>query len=989
MISQVDIGFGRIGNLDTYETEISEDCFGVEYLGWGRWDFEWLQGLNLPDGDAVSLIEEYGISHLRWPGGIPAEEPFGGNAAGPGLKDYTLEDLRLEGYPDGAVSGETVPVYDLADPNFVNWYYYTGGLDRADYDEDQERPGLSDIISAAEGMGIESLAIVVPTSRYAARMFDPDDTGDLDTDDVITSVVAQAASDMSFFLDNLKDAMDDHNANFDVTLELGSEYYATGLWKHFFKNGHEFDLSDSEIQSNLLTAFGLVFATQTAVIADFEDQTGFDINVAVQLGRTQANNTETDGSALDQEFFIDAFTWLKDFWSEASEIQPEYSNDVLGNEVLEGLISEVDLGIWHRYISEWDNLDDHLTQDQSPGDENEGGRLTVSEMLEMWEHAGAGGEDGELGLLAGWNSPVVGSHDLIDSRVCPVMTLELFSQLVTAGMEYSSVYGWQSNKIGALTNANSETMGGQIFGMMAENLSGTFLLEGFEKNSQLAPDASDEYADSDGDGWFDPIGERDQVNEYHFVNSYKAVSYFVVGALSDDNGLDFSMSYQNAHISHVETTSLWLDPSDAEDHAVYSLLPNGTISDQLLGYSGVVEDIQHTMEAEDDGDTTLSFEFLHDYQTVQLVAYFQTVFATEDYDMNLIEIEAQPYVTEVWLGEADTSEAITVSGNSERNTIHGHDGVNTLFGGDGKDILYGGDGNDILSCGRGETADYYRSDILDGGLGDDTYLIDASEDNTNVRIVEDEDSGMDSVHINGLTLGDITDTSVLTRQGVTWLELHWEDGSIRLSDLGSNIERITFDDGTQTQIAVVEDNAPEFLLSNGSSDLVVGSHVGDRIDAGGASDVVVGGGGNDLLIGGGGSDNLFGGAGDDCFWGNQGDDIIRGGLGQNTVFAGKGDDIIIENGSDSILRGDLGSDTYVIEGGFGGTDRILGFEIGQDTIDLSFFDGIELEDIGIEFHDGGKKLVVELSDILDADDLVIQLSEGEFTEDDLPDMFVF
>ncbi|MCV0429071.1 MAG: hypothetical protein K5905_26765, partial [Roseibium sp.] len=95
-----------------------------------------------------------------------------------------------------------------------------------------------------------------------------------------------------------------------------------------------------------------------------------------------------------------------------------------------------------------------------------------------------------------------------------------------------------------------------------------------------------------------------------------------------------------------------------------------------------------------------------------------------------------------------------VSGGANSDLIDGDRGNDTLFGGEGRDFVFGGDGNDILLGGAKignlptdpagdlissiDTTAYYddeATDILNGGLGYDSYYIFSNErvmtDNTN------------------------------------------------------------------------------------------------------------------------------------------------------------------------------------------------------------------------------------------------------------------
>lgn len=88
-------------------------------------------------------------------------------------------------------------------------------------------------------------------------------------------------------------------------------------------------------------------------------------------------------------------------------------------------------------------------------------------------------------------------------------------------------------------------------------------------------------------------------------------------------------------------------------------------------------------------------------------------------------------------------------------------------------------------------------------------------------------------------------------------------------------------------------------------------------------DVYAGTGFGDFVRGGEGGDVLDGGAGDDAIKGGAGDDAIIGGLGADKLFGGEGADTFVF--------------TSASESPAGTPDRIMDFERGVDSFDLSAF----------------------------------------------------
>ncbi len=220
-------------------------------------------------------------------------------------------------------------------------------------------------------------------------------------------------------------------------------------------------------------------------------------------------------------------------------------------------------------------------------------------------------------------------------------------------------------------------------------------------------------------------------------------------------------------------------------------------------------------------------------------------------------------------------------GNAQDNVIRGGAGRDTLLGGAGNDTLYGGAG---------------AANELYGGLGDDTYMLDAAD-----SIIENAGEGTDTVI-----------TSVLAAY-----------------NLGANVENLTY---TGTGNFTAGGNALNNVLTGG-----VGN---DVLRGRGGNDTLIGGLGNDtadysLAAGGvtarldtgvasndgdGGSDtfngieNLTGSAFNDTLFGNAGDNILIGGAGRDVILGLGGNDTIMGGGDvPNELYGGAGDDTYIVE----------------------------------------------------------------------------
>ncbi|MBL4807526.1 MAG: M10 family metallopeptidase C-terminal domain-containing protein [Rhodobacteraceae bacterium] len=100
-----------------------------------------------------------------------------------------------------------------------------------------------------------------------------------------------------------------------------------------------------------------------------------------------------------------------------------------------------------------------------------------------------------------------------------------------------------------------------------------------------------------------------------------------------------------------------------------------------------------------------------------------------------------------------------------------------------------------------------------------------------------------------------------------------------------------------------------------------------------------------------GDDTIYGLDGNDKIWGNRGNDTLYGGEGDDRLSGGKGDDILVGGAGRDVMRGGEGADTFIFiqasdSAASGRADRILDFETGIDTIDLSQIIADEFNFIG-------------------------------------------
>jgi Ca2+-binding RTX toxin-like protein len=284
----------------------------------------------------------------------------------------------------------------------------------------------------------------------------------------------------------------------------------------------------------------------------------------------------------------------------------------------------------------------------------------------------------------------------------------------------------------------------------------------------------------------------------------------------------------------------------------------------------------------------------------------------------------------------------TLIGTSADETLYGGAGNDNLNGGAGYDILYGDAGNDILNGGAdhfgqldklygGEGHDtlyaegWHGGDILEGGAGDDIYVIDVQEngfDPAEPTLIEAFNGGIDTVISSATwTLGNNFENLALT--GTTAI-----DGF-----------------GNQLNNHLTGNSAANYLASEEGDDFLYGEDGDDKLYGGGGNDTLYGGSGNDRLDGyatsGTGSvstyDSLSGGTGADTF-------VLGGWWGvsyQGTGFAvitdfnySEGDKFQIKGSSDqySLKSEDLSYGSSSLDTGIYYGSDLIG--IVQDTTNV-------------------------------------------------------
>lgn len=371
-------------------------------------------------------------------------------------------------------------------------------------------------------------------------------------------------------------------------------------------------------------------------------------------------------------------------------------------------------------------------------------------------------------------------------------------------------------------------------------------------------------------------------------------------------------------------------------------------------------------------------------------------------------------------GEAGVN---TITGNDGNNTIDGAASADTMAGGAGDDTYIVDDTLDVVIENLAEGTDTVRSDVtyvlsaevenlvltglaaidgdgnasdntltgnsaanvLTGGLGDDTYVVDAAD-----TVNEGLGAGTDTVLFAGAANGDsytlggnvenLTLTGALAIDGIG-------DGGDNTITGNSAANVLTGGAGNDTYFVGTGDTVVE--LGGGGTDTIVttatfvlnplnevenltlggalaingtGDNTANVITGNGARNILTGLGGADTLDGGASGDTMVGGLGDDLYIVDSTTDVVTEVAGQGTdevqssvsftllgdlenlTLTGTGNTNAIGNALVNVLNGNDGDNT--LDGG-AGADFLLG-GLGNDTyvVDLANPGGDTVADAG-------------------------------------------
>ena len=298
--------------------------------------------------------------------------------------------------------------------------------------------------------------------------------------------------------------------------------------------------------------------------------------------------------------------------------------------------------------------------------------------------------------------------------------------------------------------------------------------------------------------------------------------------------------------------------------------------------------------------------------------------------------------------------------------LDGGEGNDSLSGGEGNDRLLGGEGNDSLSGEKGDDTliGGAGNDILVGGNGIDTYIFGRDFGQDTVSNYS-SDRAIDNIQFTeGWEASDFTFTrygndlliaSKLDTSQVKVVNYFYDDAGTSYA-----VDRITFDNGTELDIAAVKALVQQ---GSGGNDRLYAYSTGSTLSGLDGNDSLYGASGKDTLYGGGGHDTLYGNDGDDTLDGGSGNDSLNGGKGNDRLLGGEdndylngedGDDILDGGAGNDRLSGGNGADTYIFGKGFG-QDEVYNYD-SDNSVDTVRMQGIRLAET--QFRKEGSDLVL-------------------------------
>lgn len=278
-------------------------------------------------------------------------------------------------------------------------------------------------------------------------------------------------------------------------------------------------------------------------------------------------------------------------------------------------------------------------------------------------------------------------------------------------------------------------------------------------------------------------------------------------------------------------------------------------------------------------------------------------------------------------------------------------GDDTVTLGDGNDVFIDFDGSLTATLGAGDDVIHMYSPVQ---FDTDVKWVDAGQGNDQIYYQSGNGTiiggaGNDSIG------GEGNNDGVWTMNGGSGADLIYAFNGSRIVDTkGSNSDTYI---GGYTDGVIVSYASGLLGITLDLTQGVAGGggHGTDsltgimRIEGSRGNDTMLGGGfnagngvtGGCYLWGNQGEDAVTGAQYADYLWGGTGNDIVQGLVGDDFIYGGTGNDTLTGGGGADKLRGEAGEDDFVYQTladstlTIDGRDRIIGFEVGIDDIDLS------------------------------------------------------
>jgi Ca2+-binding RTX toxin-like protein len=248
--------------------------------------------------------------------------------------------------------------------------------------------------------------------------------------------------------------------------------------------------------------------------------------------------------------------------------------------------------------------------------------------------------------------------------------------------------------------------------------------------------------------------------------------------------------------------------------------------------------------------------------------------------------------------------------------MYGFEGDDNLLGWSNSDTLYGGTGNDTLN----------------GRMGSDTYIYEAGDGHDVINEYDIQQSSIDALQFGTGIFPDNVSVKISGYDLV--LTIGEPAGSVLVENFflntSSQIEKVTFTDGTEWGVADLYDMARHQVGTDGNDTLVGSNYLHDILQGGAGNDSLSGNMGDDTLYGEAGNDTLLGGNDEDVLDGGEGSDYLSGSDGDDVLLGGAGNDTLYGGNNDDSLTGGLGND--YVDGNTGSTAFFYNLGDGNDTL---------------------------------------------------------